>query len=455
MDAATDPTTNELAGRLRAEGVKYMFASYVDLHGVSKGKVVPIDHLGRMMKGSELCTGAALDGVPQDVSDEEVASHPDPDSAIILPWRRDTAWFASDLWLKGAPFDACSRNILKRVLAKAAGMGFTFNLGMEAEFFVLKDDPSNPLGYAPVSDRKNLEKPAYDVARMLDNMDWMNELVSAMNDLGWDVYSFDHEDGIGQFEVDFRFFDALSMADRYVFFRMMAHEIARKHGAFATFMPKPYADRAGSGAHFNMSLADIKTGKNLFADPGDPRGCGLSKLGYQFIAGVLAHLPAICAVVAPTVNSYKRLVLKGSMSGFTWAPIWGCYGNNNRTNTLRIPLGGGRVELRAADSSCNPYLGAALVLAAGLEGIAAAADPGDPHTENMYLKSPEELAKLGIKRLPQTLGEALDAFAADPLAKSVFGDGMFGAWHDYKSNEWISYLNHVSDWERSRYLKFF
>jgi glutamine synthetase len=220
-------------------------------------------------------------------------------------------------------------------------------------------------------------------------------------------------------------------------------------------MPKPYADRAGSGAHFNMSLADIKTGKSLFADPDDPRGCGLSKLGYQFIAGVLAHLPAICAVVAPTVNSYKRLVLKGSMSGFTWAPIWGCYGNNNRTNTLRIPLGGGRVELRAADSSCNPYLGAALVLAAGLEGIAAGADPGDPHTENMYLKSPEELAKLGIKRLPQTLGEALDAFAADPLAKAVFGDGMFGAWHDYKSNEWISYLNHVSDWERARYLKFF
>ena len=186
MDATTDPATNELAGRLKACGVKYMFASYVDLHGVSKGKVVPIDHLRRMMSGSELCTGAALDGVPQDVSDEEVASHPDANSAIVLPWRKDTAWFASDLWLKGAPFDACSRNILKRVLARAADMGFTFNLGMEAEFFVLKDDPADPLGYAPVSDRKHLAKPAYDVSRMLDNMDWMNDLVTAMNDLGWD-----------------------------------------------------------------------------------------------------------------------------------------------------------------------------------------------------------------------------------------------------------------------------
>lgn len=455
MDAIADGPTHALKERLHSEGVNYMFASYVDLHGVSKGKVVPIDHLGRMMSGSELCTGAALEGVPQDVSDEEVAAHPDPQSCIVLPWRKDVAWFASDLWCKGTPFEPCSRNILKRVTAKAADMGYAMNLGMEAEFFVLKDDPTAPNGFRPVSNRKHLEKPAYDVTRMLDNLGWMSELVGSMNGLGWDVYSFDHEDGIGQFEVDFRYFDVLSMADRYVFFRLMAHEIARKHGAFATFMPKPYADRAGSGAHFNMSLADKASGKNLFADPADPRGCGLSKLGYQFVAGVLKHLPAICAVVAPTVNSYKRLVLKGSMSGFTWAPIWACYGNNNRTNTLRIPLGGGRVELRAADSACNPYLGAALVLAAGLEGIAAGADPGDPHTENMYLKSEDELKALGINRLPRTLGEALDAFAADPLTKTVFGEGMHGAWLAYKQDEWISYLNHVSDWERDRYLKFF
>ncbi|MDX2307167.1 MAG: type III glutamate--ammonia ligase [Hyphomicrobium sp.] len=455
MAAPANPEVKALSERLTAEGVGYMFASYVDMHGVSKGKVVPISHLDRMMSGSELCTGAALDGVPQDVSDEEVAAHPDAESCVVLPWRKDVAWFASDLWCKGAPFEACSRNILKRVAAKAAGMGYVMNLGMEAEFFVLKDDPSHPLGFSPFSTRKNLEKPAYDVARMLDNMEWMNELVSAMNSLGWDVYSFDHEDGIGQFEIDFTYFDAVSMADRYVFFRMMAHEIARKHGAFATFMPKPYADRAGSGAHFNMSLADKKTGENLFKDPADPRGCGLSKLGYQFLAGVLKHLPAICAVVAPTVNSYKRLVLRGSMSGFTWAPIWACYGNNNRTNTLRIPLGGGRVELRAADSSCNPYLGAAMVLAAGLEGIEAGADPGEPHTENMYLKSEDELKTLGINRLPRTLGEALEAFAADPLSAKVFGPDMHKSWLDYKGDEWISYLNHVSDWERSRYLKFF
>lgn len=452
MDASVN-NNDAVLGNLRASGVKYMLASYVDMHGVSKGKVVPVEHFDRMMSGSELCTGAALDGVPQDVSDEEVAAHPDPASCTVLPWNKDFAWFASDLWCEGKPFEACSRNILKRALSKAASMGYGMNLGMEAEFFVLRDDAER--GYVPLSDRKHLDKPAYDVSRMLDNMGWMDELVQAMNGLGWDVYSFDHEDGIGQFEIDFNYFDALSMADRFVFFRLMAHEIARKHGGFATFMPKPFVDRAGSGAHFNMSLANINTGENLFSDTADPRGCNLSKLGYQFLAGVLKHLPAICAVVAPTVNSYKRLVLKGSMSGFTWAPVWACYGNNNRTNTLRIPMGGGRVELRAADSACNPYLGAALVLMAGLEGIAEGLDPGEPHGENMYLKSEEELRAMGITHLPKTLLEAIDAFDADPLSATAFGPAMKQAWLDFKRDEWASYINHVSDWEKSRYLKFY
>lgn len=438
---------------LAAAGVEFMLASYVDIHGVSKSKMVPIAHYKRMMSGSELCTGAALEGVPQDVSDEEVASHPDPASCKILPWDKEIAWFASDLWTKGKPFSACSRTILKNVVAKADAMGYRMNLGMEAEFFVLKDDADG--GYSPLSTRNHLEKPAYDVARLLDNMDWMRELVKSMNQFGWDVYSLDHEDGIGQFEIDFKYFDALTMADNFVFFRLMANEIARRHGGFASFMPKPYGDRAGSGAHFNMSLADKVTGKNLFEAEDDPRGCNLSKLGYQFMAGVLKHLPAICAVVAPTVNSYKRLVLRGSMSGFTWAPVFACYGDNNRTNTLRIPKGGGRIELRAADSACNPYLGAAMVLAAGLEGIEQQLDPGEPHTENMYLKTPQELDAMGVKMLPQSLKEAIDMFQQDELSKAVFGESMFTTWIDYKSEEWIRYNNHVSDWEKARYLKLF
>jgi glutamine synthetase len=204
-----------------------------------------------------------------------------------------------------------------------------------------------------------------------------------------------------------------------------------------------------------MSLASLETGENLFSDRNDPRQCGLSKLGYQFVAGVLKHLPAISAVVAPTVNSYKRLIKQGAMSGSTWAPVFVCYGNNNRTNALRIPLGGGRVELRAADSSNNPYLGAAMVLSAGLEGIRDGLDPGEPHTENMYTMGDAEIQSMGISLLPRNLSEALDAFEADPLSREVMGADMFNSYLAFRREEWNSYHNAVSDWERARYLKFF
>ncbi|WP_376871380.1 type III glutamate--ammonia ligase [Albirhodobacter sp. R86504] len=451
----SEPTDFDiLQAELAEKGVKYLLPSYVDIHGASKSKLVPIAHLKRMMNGSELCTGAALDGVPQVISDDEVGAHPDPASCMIQPWQPEVAWFASDLWCAGKPFEPCSRNILKRVLAEAEAMGYKINLGMEAEFFVLREGEDGEV--LPVSTRHNLAKPAYDVPRALENMGWLSETVDAMNELGWDVYSFDHEDGIGQFEIDFAFSDALTTADRFVFFRRMADAIARKHGAFATFMPKPFGNYAGSGAHFNISIADAKTGKNLCVPEGeDPRGCDISEISYQFVAGMLKHLPTLSAVVAPTVNSYKRLILKGSNSGFTWAPVFQCYGNNNRTNTIRIPGGGGRMELRLVDPMCNPYLAAALTIAAGLEGIREKADPGNPHFENMYEKTPKELEALGVKTLPRTLEEALDAFEGSALANSVFGDRMFASWLEYKRGEWLSYLNHVSDWEVKRYMQFY
>ncbi len=443
---------NSLREQLKAEGVEFLMASFSDMHGVSKTKMVPLSHLGDMMAGSELYTGAALDGVPQDVSDEEVSARPDPASCIVLPWQKSVAWFASNLWCEGEPFEACSRNILARATSAAADMGFVMNLGLEAEFYVLRDSEA---GAVPASERDTLDKPCYDGYGALDNLPWLSELVDAMEVLGWDVYSFDHEDGNGQFEIDFNYADAMTMADRFVFLRMMANAIARKHGYFASWMPKPFANRTGSGAHYNMSLASAETGDNLFKDASDPRGCGLSKLGYQFVAGVLRHLPAISAVVSPTVNSYKRLIKQGSMSGSTWAPVFVCYGNNNRTNALRIPLGGGRVELRAADSANNPYLGAAMVLSAGLEGIREGLDPGEPHTENMYRRSDAELKELGIKVLPRNLEEAIDAFEADPLSAEVMGKNMFSAYAKFRRDEWEAYHNAVSDWERNRYLKFF
>jgi len=452
MSAHETATAASLRADLEARGVRYALASFVDLHGVSKAKAVPLSHLGQMLQGSELFTGAALDGVPQEVSDDEVAAVPDPASAMVLPWQQDVVWLASDLHLHGQPFEACSRNILHRVRQQAAAMGYRFNLGIETEFYVLRRDANGrPV---PYSARDTLDKPAYDVRGLLDNLPWLDELVTAMNQLGWGVYSFDHEDGPGQFETDFDYAEVLTMADRLTFFKLMAKEIAHRHGLIATFMPKPFGDRTGSGAHYNMSLADLSTGDNLFLSPDRAPGT-VSDLARQFIAGVLRHARAICAVIAPTVNSYKRLVAQGSMSGFTWAPVFICYGNNNRTNMLRIPSAGGRVECRAADISCNPYLGAAMILAAGLEGIREQLDPGDPNLVNAYTLTPAQRAERGLTLLPRTLGEAVDAFAADPLSKMVFGDAMYEAFVTYKREEWESYHCAVSDWEEARYLEFF
>jgi glutamine synthetase len=448
MDVSPSLAPESLKTTLATADVRFLMAAYVDMHGVPKTKIVPVAHFDQMMAGSEMFTGAALDGVPQDVNDDEVATFPDASSCVVLPWNREVAWLASDLKLRGEPFEACSRGILKRQMAAAESLGYVFNLGIEAEFYVLREN-----GEAVT--KRRLAKPAYDAASALDNLEWLGTLVSAMNELGWDVYSFDQEDGTGQFEIDFAYANAVKTSDRFVFLRMMANQIAAKHGCFATFMPKPYASVTGSGAHFNMSFADRRTDENLFASSNDPRGCGLSPLGYKFIAGVIRHLPAICAVVAPTVNSYKRLVKQGSMSGFTWAPIFACYGNNNRTNALRIPMGGGRVELRCADSSCNPYLAGAMVLAAGLEGVREELDPAEPNRDNMYQATAEELLARGIQELPRSLGEAIAAFDADPLSEVVMGRVMKKSWSDFKRDEWLSYTAHVSDWETARYLRFF
>jgi len=261
----------------------------------------------------------------------------------------------------------------------------------------------------------------------------------------------------------------LTMCDRFVFWRFMMKQVARKYGWEATMMPKPYANRTGSGAHFNMSLSDIKTGKNVCGDARDKRGCGLSKTAYQFLGGMRKHAKAIVATTCPIVNSYKRLIKTGSMTGFTWAPIFISYGGNNRTHMLRVPLvrpkiegdpsehegpylSAARWESRAVDPSMNPYLAAAMTLAAGLEGIENDLDPGDPINENMYVMSDAQLNKLGVSTLPRTLLEAIEAFSADPLSRGVFGDDLWRSYIDLKTAEWWNYHNAVSQWEIDNYL---
>ena len=455
MTTRTDQELTDLKQRLQQDGVKYCLGAYVDIHGVPKGKIVPITHFEHFAHGSELYTGYALDGLGQSPNDDEISSVPDLDHMIRLPWQPEVLWMPADNEFKREPYEVSTRVLLKRVLAEAAAAGFKFNLGIECELYVIQQDEAGRLVIPNPDD--NLIKSAYDVKRFFDAYPFLDQMVTTMNGLGWDVYSLDHEDGNCQFEFDFAYADALTMADRYTFFRFMAKKIAADHGFLATFMPKPFADKTGNGAHFNMSLADPATGMNLFqAEPDkDPRGLGLSLLGYQFIAGILRHGRALCAAFAPSVNSYKRLIRRGAMSYYSWAPIFNSFGTNNRTNSIRVPMGGGRCESRNADSSCNPYLAAALVLAAGLEGIREGLDPGDPHNENLYEFTDTELRERGIEPLPKTLGEAVDAFEADPFTERVLGSVLKQEFITYKRAEWEEYHQTVSQWEIDRYARLY
>jgi glutamine synthetase len=222
-------------------------------------------------------------------------------------------------------------------------------------------------------------------------------------------------------------------------------------------MPKPFADRTGNGAHFNMSLCDRERRTNLFAATvdDDAKKLGLTPLAYSFIAGIIRHGRALCATLAPTVNSYKRLIRRGAMSYYSWAPVFNSFGSNNRTNSIRVPMGGGRAECRNADSSCNPYLAAAMLLAAGLEGVREKLDPGPPHEENLYELDAAQLREAGVSELPRTLGEAVDAFAADPFVEQTLGAPLRAEFIRYKRQEWEQYHQAVSQWEIDRYARLF
>ena len=440
---------------LKAQGVKYCVGAYVDIHGVPKGKFVPIDHFVHFAEGSELYTGYALDGLGQSPNEDEIASVPDLERGVILPWNKEVAFYPADNTFHGEPYPINTRVALQKVLAEAAEMGFGMNLGIEAEVYILRLTKEGKLEIP--NDDDNLVKACYDVKRFLDRYTWIDKVSTTINDLGWDLYSLDHEDANSQFEFDFKYADALTMCDRFIFFRMMAKQYASEEGLIATFMPKPFAERTGTGAHFNMSLYYLETKENLFncdlAD--DPRGLCLTQLGYYFLGGVLKHGPALCAAFAPTVNSYKRLVRRGLMAYYSWAPVFNSYGKNNRTNALRVPMGGGRVEARNADAACNPYLAATLVLAAGLEGIREKIDPGPAQEDNLYEYTPEQLAAAGIEELPRTLDEAVKAFAADPFITKVLGQELRDEFITYKAEEWRQYHQTVSQWEIDRYARLF
>jgi glutamine synthetase len=446
--------------RLQEAGVKYCFASWVDISGRSKAKFVPVERFEQLVNGSERYTAQAFEVMgPLGPQDDDQAAVPDLDSLTICPWDRQYAWMASDIYWHGKPYEYCSRSILKRVVEEAKNAGYAMMLGIEPEFYILRKDGSNQL--QPFHPNDVGPSWGYDVESTLDAMPILSVLQRHLDELGWEVHSFDHEGGHSQYEFDFTFADVLTMCDRFIFLRLMLKEVAKSFGAFVTFMPKPFANDFRSGAHLNMSLVEADSGRNLMRDLDDPRSAGFSELAYQFVAGLLKHAAALVAVSCPTVNGYKGFVpggidwAEGVARDWSWAPTYIAYGDNNRGVMLRLPNNRDCVENRVPDISMNPYWAAAFHLAAGLEGIQEDLDPGEPINENVYERSPGQLAKRGIARLPSSLQEALDAFEADSLSGRVFGEGPKQEYLEAKRREWMRFNRHVSEWEIEHYLHFF
>ncbi|MFT4548672.1 MAG: glutamine synthetase [Verrucomicrobiales bacterium] len=453
-DPATLAATEE---RLKTAGVEFLLSTYVDVHGVPKAKVNPIGALRKMAAGSELFTVGAMEGMglvgPQE---DECAAVPDLDTAIICPWDTRFAYFFGDLYYHGAPYANDSRQILKRQLERAADLGLKFNLGVEPEFYVFKDNEQ--LDTLHTHKYRGL-CPAYDVNLTLDSIDFLSPMVRYLDQLGYGVYSFDQEGGHGQYEFDFDYSDALTMSDRLVFFRLMAKQVAKSMGCVASFMPKPFQDDFRSGCHFNMSLEDIETGENRFApesgsnDFVEKYGMDISKLAYHFSAGLLKHSGALTALTSPTYNSYQGFIAQGEMADVSWAPVLVAYGQNNRSAMLRIPSNRYCVENRAPDMSVNPYLAAAFHLAAGLDGIEQELDPGQPLNDNLYGCTRKQLKADGVEFLPGTLLHAIEAFDEDPLTEEVLGE-MKDIYLKQKTMEWEKEFYPVRDEARREKLTF-
>lgn len=430
--------------------LKYVLAQFVDIHGAAKTKSVPISGLKAIEGAGVGFAGFAICGMGMQPHGPDFMVKGNLSQLTPVPWQPGYGRVVCEGYVNGQPHAYDSRYVLRKQVERLAEKGWILNTGLEPEFSLFRRDESGKLTLVDHSD--NLDKPCYDYKGLSRSRKFLERLTEALIPVGFDIYQIDHEDANGQFEINYTYSDALNSADMFTFFRMAAGEIANDLGMVCSFMPKPDPKRAGNGMHFHLSIASAES-SNLFHDDTDPQGMGLSKMAYHFIAGLLAHGPALCAFCAPTVNSYKRLVVGRSLSGATWAPAFIAYGSNNRSAMVRIPYG--RIELRLPDAGCNPYLVSAAIIAAGLDGIERQLTPPPACNENLYTLSLEEIAARGIGTLPQSLKEAIDALKQNPLFKQQLGAEIVDEFIHQKSMEWVEYSRHVSDWEVQRYTEFF
>jgi glutamine synthetase len=444
LDEAGPAAAPDLATRARADGIEFILAMFVDLTGKPCAKLVPIEAVEELQSEGVGFAGYAVGALGQEPKDPDVMAIPDASSYMPVPFlRAGLAIVHCDPHVEGRPWRFAPRVVLKEQLARAAELGLELKVGAEVEYFLVTRGPDG--GLQPADPKDTAERPCYDARGLTRMYEHLTAVSRAMNSLGWGNYANDHEDGNGQFEQNFAFADALTTADRVVTLRYLLSVMAEERGMTATFMPKPFTDRTGSGLHMHLSL--WRDGEAAFPDATDQRGLGLSPLAYSFIAGLIEHASGLQALLAPTVNSYKRTGATSTRSGATWSPRLPTYGGNDRTHFLRVP-DGNRVELRGGDGSANPYLAAAGALAAGLDGVRRELDPGEPG-------APADGSR---PALPPTLLHAVEALEADPVvagALDAAGPGVSSYFAGLKRDEFFEWHGQVTSWEVDRYVTAF
>jgi len=423
----------------KKNGIKYFMVTFTDLFGSQRAKIVPARIIDDVAEGGAGFAGFAT-WLDLTAAHPDMLAVPDTDAVIQLPWRPEVAWVPANCVMSGKPLDQAPRNVLRQLIDEAAKDGLNMKTGVEPEFFLL-----TPEGDKVADPHDTAVKPCYDQQAIMRRYDVISEVSDYMLEMGWEPYQSDHEDAIGQFEMNWNFDDALVSSDKLSFFKFMMKSVAEKHGLRATFMPKPFPTLTGSGMHVHLSVWSPDGTQNLFVDKS--KELGLSDLGRHFLGGLMEHASALAAITNPTVNSYKRINAPRTISGSTWAPNSVTWTGDNRTHMVRVLPG--RIEHRLPDGAANPYLMHAVILAAGLDGIRRKLDPGSRSDLDMYT---DGHLVTDAPKLPLNLLDALRAFEADTVLCDLMGPGFAKAFVRQKRREWDSFVSHFSRWERENTL---
>ena len=436
-------TRKEIMRLVEEEDVEFIRLQFTDIFGSLKNMAVTASQLEKALDGRFMFDGSAIEGFSS-IEDSDLYLRPDPDTLEIFPWRPQqgkVARLICDITRPdGTPFEGDSRYILKQALAEAAAMGYTFQVGPECEFFLFHmDDEARPTTIS------HEQAGYFDVSPLDLGENARRDMVLTLEEMGCVVESSHHEASPAQHEIDFEAAEALTAADNIQTFKLAVKTIAKRHGLYATFMPKPRVGINGSGMHINMAL--LKDGKNIFQDTEDENG--LSREAYSFIGGILEHIRAITAITNPLINSYKRLV-----PGYE-APTYIAWSRASRSPLIRVPSPRGeetRIELRSPDPAANPYLALAVCLRAGLDGIREGTVPPKSVDGDIFAMTEDERRRMGIRRLPATLTEAIEELEKDALIRNTLGEHAADKYIAEKKEEWNRYRSQVTDWEINEYL---